>query len=372
MPASLEPPPLRQFSPTEVEFRGRRLTYFGGSDYFRLSWHGQVRAAVAQAAAEEGHDVAASRMTTGNHPLYAELERSLARFFGFPAALITASGYSAPLTAAQAMSGLVTHAIVDERAHSCLKDAARLLGVATVFFPHHGVAGLKQALQTCGKQAKPLVLTDGLSPLEGTAPPLAEYLAVLPPDGWLLLDDAHGVGTLGRRGRGVIDGLARRDPRVLLTLTMSKALGTYGGAVLGPKWLRERALTQSGMHSGSTPLPPPLAAGALASLELLRAGGTEWRTRLQANARGVKESFCANRPDWLARPGPTFSVALRDVQRQKHFRGKLLSSGIYPTLIRYRNGPADAFFRFAISSEHSVAQLAALGNVLAEFSDDFL
>ncbi len=372
MSASPEPPTLRQISPTEAEFRGRRLVYFGGSDYFRLSWHGRVRAAVAEAAAEEGHNVAASRMTTGNHPIYAELERSLAKFFGFPAALLTATGYTAPLTAAQALSGLVTHVIVDERAHSCLKDAARLLEVETVFFAHRDPEALKQAIRACGKKSNPLVLTDGLSPLEGTVPPLTEYLTVLPPDGLLLVDDAHGVGTLGRRGRGVIETLSRRDQRVVLTVTLSKALGAYGGAVLGPRWLRERALTQSGIHSGSTPLPPPLAAGALAALDLLHADGTELRMRLRANVLAVKEVFRPSRPDWLSRPGPTFSVALRDSRRQKQFQRTLLVAGIYPTLIRYRNGPADSFFRFAISSEHSVSQLTALRGVLAQFTGDFL
>ncbi|HTH48447.1 MAG TPA: hypothetical protein VMB21_13120, partial [Candidatus Limnocylindria bacterium] len=185
MARSPEPAPLRQISPTEVEFQDRRLCYFGGSDYFRLSWDAGLRAAVAKAVAEEGHNVAASRMTTGNHPLYAELERSLARFFGFPAALITASGYSAPLTAAQALSGLVTHVLIDGRAHSCLKDAARMLGVEAGFFAHHDPAGLKRSLRGCGKKAKPLVLTDGLSPLEGTVPALAEYLDALPAHGLL-------------------------------------------------------------------------------------------------------------------------------------------------------------------------------------------
>ena len=371
MPNSLEPPPLRQISPTEVEFRGRHLAYFGGSDYFRLSWHGSVRQAVAKAAAEEGHNVAASRMTTGNHPLYAELERALAKFFGFPAALVTATGYNAPLTAAQALTGLVTHVIVDERAHSCLKDAARLLGLEPVFFAHRNSADLKRALDTCGRKSKALVLTDGLSPLEGTVPPLAEYLAALPPDGLLLVDDAHGAGTLGRRGRGVIEALSRSDSRVLLTLTISKALGAYGGAVLGPKWLRERALAHSGIHAGSTPLPPPLAAGALAALDRLRADGKELRTRLQANVQTVKQVFRPSHPDWLSRPGPTFSVALGDGRRQKQFQRALLAAGIYPTLIRYRNGPADSFFRFAISSEHSAGQLTALREVLARFIGDF-
>lgn len=371
MSVSIEPPRLRQVSPTEVEFHGHRLAYFGGSDYFRLAWQPQVRAAVMQAAAEEGHNVAASRMTTGNHPVYAQLERSLARFFGQPAALLTATGYTAPLTAAQALGGLVTHVIVEARAHDCLQDAARLLGVQTVLFAHHDAVALQKKLRQCGRNAKPLVLTNGLSPLEGTMPPLADYLAVLPEAGWLLVDDAHGVGTLGRRGRGVLDGLARPDPRLLLTLTLSKAFGAYGGAVLGPTWLRERALTHSGLHAGSTPLPPPLAAGALVSLAWLRERGTWLRARLQANALAVKEVFRSTHPDWLERPGPIFSVTLRDDRSRKNFRRKLLAAGIYPPLIRYRNGPADSFFRFAISSEHSPAQLTALHDVLAGFTGDF-
>jgi 7-keto-8-aminopelargonate synthetase-like enzyme len=370
MAAPHEAPLLRQVSPTEVEWRGRRLAYFGGSDYFRLSWHPQVRAAVATAQAEEGHNVAASRMTTGNHPLYGELERSLAKFFGAPAALVTATGYTAPLVAAQALAGLVTHVIVDERAHNCLKDAARLSGVEVISFAHRNIAALAQAIRATGRRAQPVVFTDGLSPLDGTVPPLADYLAVLPANAWLLVDDAHGVGTLGKRGRGVLEVLGKRDPRVLLTLTLSKAFGAYGGAVLGPKWLRERMVAHSGIYSGSTPLPPPLAAAAQTALALLHGSGESLRARLRANTLVVKEAFRATHPDWLARPGPTFTVSFCEPRKQEQLRRRLLAADIYPTLIRYRNGPADCFFRFAIASEHTPRQLTALRDVLAEFAAD--
>lgn len=365
---SLEPPTLRQVSPTEVDFRGRRLSYFGGSDYFRLSWHPQVRAAIVTTLTHDGHNVAASRMTTGNHPIYDELERALAKFFGFPAAVVTATGYAAPLVAAQALAGVVTHVIVDQRAHSCLKDAARLSGAKVIFFAHRELASLVKALRSGGRDAKPVVFTDGLSPLDGSVPPLAEYLAVLPANALLLVDDAHGVGTLGQRGRGVLDSLCTRDPRVLLTLTMSKALGAYGGAVLAPAWLRKRIIAHSAIHAGGTPLPPPLTAAGLTALKLLRNSGRILRARLDANTHSVKEAFRATHPDWLERPGPTFTVSFREPRQSEQLRRRLLAAGIYPTLIRYRNGPAEAFFRLAIASEHTPSQITTLREVLAEFA----
>ncbi len=358
-----EGPEIVQIAPTTVEWRGRELTYFGGSDYFRLSWNREVRRAIRRAVDTLGPNVAASRTTTGNHPLYAGLERDLARMFRFPSAVLTSSGYLAPLVAVQGLSGLVGHVYLARTAHGCLRDAADLLGVPTTDFD--SVDDLRKQLGRSRKPLAPLVMTNGLSPLEGSLAPVSELLSVLPWEGWLLVDDAHGVGTLGREGRGVLEVQGVRDPRVLLTGTLSKALGCYGGFVLGSKTFRDRVVEQGRCFQGNTPPPLPWVAGARAALRLLQERGEGWRRTLATRIQKVRAVFPESDPRRHA-IGPTFILVPRDPRATRRIGRRLQAAGIHPSWIRYSQGPADRFFRFAVSSAHTAEEVSLLGEVVGE------
>ena len=122
-----EPASLQQVKRTYVRQRGLTLSYFGGCDYFRLGSHPVVLAAVREGLQRYGLNVAASRLTTGNHRLYELLEKKLARFFGVESALLASNGYLPNLMVAQALAGEFSHALIDERAHGSLIDAAQFL-----------------------------------------------------------------------------------------------------------------------------------------------------------------------------------------------------------------------------------------------------
>src|SRR5215467_9313129 len=122
-----EPEPLQQVERTYVRFGGRKLSYFSGCDYFRLASHPEVIAALKEGVEKYGLNVAASRLTTGNHVLYGQLEKKLARFFDVESALLVSGGYVTNLIVAQALAGTFSHAIVDEKAHPSLWDASGLL-----------------------------------------------------------------------------------------------------------------------------------------------------------------------------------------------------------------------------------------------------
>ncbi len=360
-----EPEVLELVNPTHVLDRARRLVYFGGSDYLRLSWHPWVRAALVRAARRRCINVASSRLTTGNDPIFSRLEAGLAQFLGFEAATLTSAGYTAPLAVAQALEGHFTHALVDEKAHGCLHDAAIFVGARTSTFRHDDPEDLALRARKLGRRSRLIVLTDGLSPLEGTVPPLQRYLKALPRSATLLVDDAHGVGVLGDGGRGVLELLGVEDPRVVLTLTLSKTLGCQGGVVLGSSSLRSAIWERSRVFASSTPLPLPIAETAQIALRILRNSRIR-RNRLQTNVKMLGEAFSACPPGSPGRPGPMFTVAPESDAPQEALRHSLLEAGIYPVLIRYANGPADRFFRFAVSSEHTKAQIVRLRDVLAE------
>ncbi len=351
---------------TWVKDRGRKLSYFAGSDYLRLSWHPEVRAAVLEGLERFGPSACASRMTTGNVPIYGCLERALSDFFGWGVATLTSAGYTAPLVAAQALAKEHTHVVLDERAHACLVDASQLTGLPVVTFPHRDAKGCGAVVRKCGRRSRALVMTDGLFTHSGEVAPLAGLVDALPASATLLVDDAHGLGVLGKRGRGSLELSGVPLRRVVLTVTLSKALGSYGGAVLGPRSLREAIFERSRLYTGSTMLPPPLAAAALASLAVLEREGATRRARLAAALSTMKEGFREAGAVAPVGPGPMFAVAPATAREVLRFRKRLLDAGIHPPLIRYPNGPADRYFRFAISSEHTPAQVSALRGVLFE------
>lgn len=360
-------PILRQVDVTWVEYRGRRLSYYGGSDYLRLSWHPAVRAAWSGAVEESGPGVGASRLTTGNAPVYRRLERALAEHFDVPGVSLTSSGYLAPMVAAQAVAADHTHVLLDGRCHACLTDAATLTALPVSSFPHRDPEGLVRSTKGLGANARVLVMTDGLFSHSGEVAPLAAYLAGLPRSATVLVDDAHGVGILGTRGRGTIEFLGIRDRRLIVTATLSKAIGSYGGMVMGPARLADRIRERSRIWVGNTPAPPPSAAGALAALAVLRSEGAERRRRLERHATVVRAAIRAAGFQVGDGPGPVFCLVPKSAADAGWLRRRLLAAAIYPAWIAYPNGPAERYFRFAISSEHTSAQLTGLCEVLADF-----
>ena len=357
------PPSLELLDGGLVRVGRRKLVYFAGCDYFRLSRHPVVRRALEAGLRQHGLTVAASRWTTGNHRLYAELEASLAAFFGAPAALLTGNGYAANGVAAQALRGEVSHAIIDAKAHPSLQDAARALDCPVIPFEHRDPASLAAALRRAHRPPKPLLLTDGLFAHDGALAPLPDYLRLLPPGGLVLLDDAHAAGVLGKRGQGMLEhfGLPRR--RVIQTITLSKAIGVYGGAILCDARLRQKMVARSHLFAGSTPLPLPLAAAALAAVRLLKSG-TRSRRRLAATVIRAKNELRSQGFVIPDTPAPIIAVAPRSAAEAASLKRRLLNRGIFPSFIRYPGAPKGGYFRFALSSEHSAAQVAALVEAL--------
>ena len=357
-------PKLEQVDRTYVVYGGRRLSYFGGCDYFRMASHPEVLEALREGLIKFGLNVSASRLTTGNHRIYEELENELARFFKVESATLAGNGYAPSLMAAQAMEGRFSHALIDERAHGCLTDAALLLACPVVKFRHRDTDDFGRTLKRLGI-SKPMVLTDGMFSHDGGVAPIGRYLAALPKGGAILVDDAHGAGVIGATGRGTQEHVGVSSKAIIQTVTLSKAFGVYGGAVLGGRELKSEILERSRLYVGSTPLPLPLAGAAIRSLAILRADKS-LRRRLQKNADQVKEALAANGwPIWET-PSSIISLTPGNAKEQQRLTRRLLAAGILPPFIHYPGGPEGGHFRFMISSEHSGEQLEGLVEALGK------
>lgn len=351
-----EPEPLEFTGPNEVRFQGRTLLYFSGCDYFRLARHPRVAKAAVSSLKKHGLSVAASRRTTGNHKIYSQLEAALAKFFGSETAVVLPDGYFAPIAVAQALEGEHTHVLVDELAHGALLDAARMLNRPVKRFKHRDPQALAESVSECGKGSRPIVLTDGLFAHDGSVAPLREYLKILPSNGRILVDDAHGAGILGVTGKGALEheGMSRR--RIIQCGTLSKAFGAYGGIVLASRAVRKKVWARSWAFMGATPLPLPLAGAALAALKILQSEPGR-RKRLFENTAYLRKHLRAAGWNVSDTPGPIVRLPVMNDTEIRRWRGRLLAAGIYPPFLKYGNASADGFFRFVVSSEHTRVHL---------------
>ncbi len=239
-----------------------------GNDYLGLSRHPQVTSAAAQAALTWGGGSGASRLVTGTLQLHADLETELAAYTGQPAALVFSTGYHANLSIVAALADPECLVVSDAHIHASFVDAVRLSRAALRVVPHNDVAAVRAALTEAGDR-RTLVLAESVYSVLGDEAPLVELAALCAEyDALLVVDEAHGLGV---QGPGVVHrlGLAGHAG-VVLTATLSKSLGSQGGAVLGPPELIEHLVNRARPFIFDTALAPASAAAALAALRVLR------------------------------------------------------------------------------------------------------
>ncbi|OIJ66888.1 8-amino-7-oxononanoate synthase [Streptomyces mangrovisoli] len=246
------------------------LLDLASNDYLGLTRHPEVVEGAAAAARTWGGGATGSRLVTGTTELHTTLERELAEFCGFEAALVLSSGYAANLAAVTALAPHGSLIVSDAGNHASLIDGCRLARGTTQVIGHADPEGARKALGTHDGPA--VVVSDTVFSVDGDAAPLAGYARACREHGaGLLVDDAHGLGVLGEGGRGAphAAGLAGADD-VVTTLTLSKSLGSQGGAVLGPARVIDHLVNAARTFIFDTGLAPAAAGSALAALRLLR------------------------------------------------------------------------------------------------------
>jgi 8-amino-7-oxononanoate synthase len=207
---------------------------------------------------------------TGNHPLYAVLERKLAKLKGAEAACVFGSGYLANTGIIPALIGAEDMVCVDELSHACLYAGATLARGARHVFRHNDVDHLAEILNTHrADHPRALIVTDGVFSMDGDLAPLAALADIADEfDAWLMTDDAHGIGVLGGgRGSSYVNGSGGRVP--LQMGTLSKAIGGYGGYLCASRAVIDLILSRGRTLIYSTGLPPGVTAAAIAALELI-------------------------------------------------------------------------------------------------------
>lgn len=340
---------------------GKRLLSFSCNDYLNLSQHPAVKAAAVAAIETYGVGAGASRLVTGNHPLYAALETRLAGLKGTQAACVFGSGHLANIGILPALTGKPDLILLDELAHSCLWSGAQLSG-ATVFGFRHNDAAHAEALLTehRAKHRHALIATEGVFSMDGDLAPLPELNALAERhDAWLLTDDAHGLGVVGG-GKG--SGFAHGDPlRIALQMgTLSKAVGGYGGYLCASASVIDLIKNRARSLVYSTGLPPATVAAASAALDIV-AREPELPARVLAKARlfttrlGLPEAQSAIVPVIVGEAGAALALSR-----------SLAEEGFLVAPIRPPTVPAGtARLRVTFSAAHPDEEIARLATSLS-------
>ena len=339
-----------------AERDGRRLLSFSCNDYLNLSRHPEVIKAAVAAAERYGIGAGASRLVTGNHPLYAELESRLAQLKGTAAACVFGSGYLANTGIIPALVGPEDLILADELSHACIHAGARLSGAAVYRYRHCEVAHAESLLAANrAKHGRALIATDGVFSMDGDVAPLPELTALGQRfDAWLLTDDAHGLGVLGGgRGSTFVNGAGDSVP--LQMGTLSKAVGAYGGYLCASQPVVDLMRTRARTFIYSTGLPPPVVGAAIAALDVI-ARDPDYTALPLRNARLFARALNLPEPQSAIVP-----LVLKETEAVQAAAQALEDEGFLVVPIRPPTVPdGTARLRFAFTAQHPEAEIERL------------
>jgi 8-amino-7-oxononanoate synthase len=331
---------------------GKRLLSFSCNDYLNLTQHPRVKAAAIAALERYGAGAGASRLVTGNHPLYAALEARLARLKGMAAACVFGSGYLANAGVIPVLAGAGDAVLLDALSHACLWAGAKLSGAEVLSFRHNDAAAAEALLAAARRRFRHvLIATETVFSMDGDRAPLAALAALAARfDAWLMTDDAHGLG--------VVTPAAAAVP--LQMGTLSKAVGGYGGYLCASAPVVDLVKTRARTLVYTTGLPPATVAGAIAALEVIESA-PELAARPLAKAR----LFCA-RLGLAPAESAIVPILLGAAEAALAASAALAEEGFLVAAIRPPTVPAGtARLRLAFTAAHPDAEILRLADAIA-------
>jgi 8-amino-7-oxononanoate synthase len=276
---------------TEVIVDGQRLIMAGSNNYLGLTNHPKIKEAAIKAVEKYGSGCAGSRFLNGNLDIHEELEAKLAAFFRQEAAVVFATGYQTNLGTISALVGRNDEIILDKFDHASIIDGCRLSFGKVTKFRHNDMGDLERVLSRESGKGGKLIIVDGVFSMEGDITPLPEVIALSKKYGArVMVDDAHGVGVLGKGGRGTTEHFHMEDEVDMIMGTYSKSLAAIGGFICASREVANyvKHLARSLIFSAS--LAPPLVAAVNAALDIIQ-NEPERREKLWYNTHKMLKGY---------------------------------------------------------------------------------
>ena len=349
-----------------VVLDGKPVLLLCSNNYLGLADHPRVREAAADAAMRWGAGAGGSRLVSGNMTLHRRLEERIAAFKGTQSALLFGSGYLANLGVVPALARRGEIVFSDQLNHASVVDGCRLAAAETFVYRHADVDHLAWGLRNADGRGA-LIVTDGVFSMDGDVAPLEEIVELARRhDVRVMVDDAHGTGTLGPGGRGAVADAGLDGEIDVVVGTLGKALGSYGAYVACDHEMARYLVNSARSLVYSTGLPPAAAAAAMAALELLQEQPRRVE-RLVDNAATLREELAREGFDVSGSETPIVPLIVGDAELAMRICEAALEQGVFAQAIRPPTVPdLTSRLRLAVMASHTRAELRDAARILAQ------
>jgi 8-amino-7-oxononanoate synthase len=343
----------------EVVSAGRRMVMLGSNNYLGLTNDPRVKEAAIEAIRKYGSGCAGSRFLNGTLDLHVRLEERLADFMRQEAAVTFSTGFQVNLGAIACLVGKGDTVYLDKQDHACIIDGARLSFGDVRKFKHNDPADLRRQMRNDHESRGRMVVVDGVFSMEGDIAPLPEIVSVAREfAAGVMVDDAHGIGVLGRTGRGTAEHFDLEQDVDLIMGTFSKSMASVGGFIAGDAkvidYIKHRART---LIFSAAP-PPASVAAALATLEIMDRE-PERRQRLWENTRYFAEGLRSAGFDTGGSQSPVVPVVVGEDLTALKMVTRLQEEGIFVNcVLSPATPPGRALIRTSLMATHTRAHLA--------------
>jgi 8-amino-7-oxononanoate synthase len=372
-------PYFREFGPggLRAPIEGKAVTNFSSNDYLGLTNHPKVKEAAKRAVDGYACGLSSSRpqATTTHH---VELERRLASWLGFESCLLFTTGYQAMLGTLAALADKDTTLALDAFSHACILDGAFLAagvpknGPEIRFFNHNSAKSLERILTT-RERKNALVVVEGVYSLDGDTANLAEIVELCDRHATpLIVDDAHGTGTMGTHGRGTLEAMGLEGRVPIVVSTLSKTFGGIGGLVFGPAEVIDhiKHTARSFLFSASLPVPIVMAASTI--LDMIEDRGSALVSELHQKAAYFRSKLIETGFDLGVSKTHIMPVMCREERKTLYMHVALLECGVLMVPLTYPSVKhGEERLRVNVTRGHTQEDLDRALSLLKEYGDAF-
>lgn len=342
---------MRRLHNTE-EVSGLRL--FASNDYLGLTQDERVKQAAIDAVQTYGTGSGGSRLTTGNLVLHEQLEKRLAAWKGKESALVFSSGYLANVGIISALMGVGDTIFSDALNHASIIDGCRMSRADTIIYRHTDIRDLEEKLKHAKPNGKKLIVTDGVFSMDGNIAPLPDIVTVAEAYGaWVMVDDAHATGILGRSGAGTAEYFGVEDRVQLAVGTLSKSIGAEGGYIAASAAVIDYLRNYARSFIFQTALSPGVIGAALAAIHVIQTEPAR-RERLLALSDYMRKSLQALGFTLVEGTTPILAVLIGEAEQAVAFSARLKEKGVFAPAIRPPTVPeGSSRIRLTLSALHT-------------------
>ena len=344
----------RQGAVVDVEGVGE-VIMLTSNNYLGLADHPAIIEAAEKAERDYGYGLASVRFICGTQTIHRTLEAKIAEFFGTEDTILYGSCWNANEGLFQTVTTEADAIISDELNHASIIDGVRLAKARKERYKNRDMGDLRRALEATRDARNRLVMTDGVFSMEGSLAPLPEIIALTKEyDAFLVVDESHGTGVLGRTGRGTPEELGVFGQIDAYTSTLGKALGgSHGGFTTGPKSLVEYLRQKSRPYLFSNTLPPAVVMGSIAAIDLVQKDPS-FIERLHENTRYFREQLTSRGVQVREGIHPIVPIIIGDTAKAIGMSKELLRRGVYVSGFGFPVVPqGQARLRCQISAAHT-------------------